>query len=549
MAAFCVQAQAGLNPETIRVWRFLDAQGTHFVLVNRDKVPIHRRWQLPWERPSLGQVLRHLASGGLVGHVPAAVGCVVLDLDESDDGGKSFMDRHPPFWDIPSRRSGGLHLYYLSRVQYGNRDWRMGSAAGQLRSRNGYVVIWDPRDLADMLVHRALSPFPPEDHPFPAAALGARPQPPRDWGQRTPPPRREPVERRHPPTQPALPGLEAPRRSQEPQEPREPQEAGRPAERRRPPTQPALPGLEAPRRSQERQEPQEAGRPAEWALREPPGRLRAARAPKGDAPGERNVRLFDAVRYFAYPLPRGRGGPAMYVQWGRFIQEYSAACNDMFAVPLSEGDVAKTARSVAKFCWANPSFGRPADLGRWDSGVQRRRSRLGVEARRRKVVDRNRLILALREEGRGIRAIGREIALSASQVSRVVRAGPPVLQNPITLSLGDGVDVSVESVPIEDYEIRNGCAADLRDETSQEPPEKQSEPSKLTSNTDENASPSPAKLSETAPVWVLRVARESGLTVDEVLRVARDAQGTGWRIRLSGEGLDRLQRRERGPPA
>ena len=115
MAAFCVQDQAVLDPETIRAWRFLDSQGCHFVLVNRDKIPIHRRWQLPWEKPSLDQVLRHLAGGGMVGHVPAAVGAVVLDLDESNDGGGAFMDAHPPYWDIPSRRSGGLHLYYNSR--------------------------------------------------------------------------------------------------------------------------------------------------------------------------------------------------------------------------------------------------------------------------------------------------------------------------------------------------------------------------------------------------------------------------------------------------
>ena len=127
----------------------------------------------------------------------------------------------------------------------------------------------------------------------------------------------------------------------------------------------------------------------------------------------------------------------MYAQWGLFIQEYAEACNEMFAAPLSDGDVAKTARSVSKFCWANPSFGRPADLGRWDSEVQRRRSRLGVEARRRKVLDRNRLIMALHEDGRGIRAIGREMDLSASQVCRVVQAGPLVLHNPITM-LGVG---------------------------------------------------------------------------------------------------------------
>ena len=182
MAAFRVQAQAGLDPETVRTYQFLDAQGVHFVLVNGEKVPIHRRWQLPWERPSLDKVLRHLAGGGLVGHVPAAVGCVVLDMDESDDDGEAFMDRHPPFWDSPSRRSGGLHLYYNSRVQYGNRNWRMGSAAGQLRSRNGFVVIWDAVALADMLAYRSMFEFSPEDQPFPAVALGARPQSPQGLG-------------------------------------------------------------------------------------------------------------------------------------------------------------------------------------------------------------------------------------------------------------------------------------------------------------------------------------------------------------------------------
>ena len=501
MASFRVQDQAGLDPETIRAWRFLDSQGCHFVLVNRDKIPIHRRWQLPWEKPSLNQVLRHLAGGGMVGHVPAAVGAVVLDLDESDDGGGAFMDVHPPYWDIPSRRSGGLHLYYNSLVQYGNRDWRMGSAAGQLRSRNGFVVIWDPHALADMLAHRAMSPFPPEDDVFPSAVLGARAQPPRDWGQRTPPPRREPAERRRP-------------------------------------SQPPLPGIAAPRRSQE---PQEAGRPPEWVLREPPGHLRAARAPKGNAPGERNQRLFDAVRYFAYSLPRGRGGPAMYAEWGRFILEYAEACNEMFAAPLSHGDVAKTARSVSKFCWANPSFGRPVDLGRWDSDVQRRRSRLGVLARQRRVVDRNRVIRAMHEEGRGIRAIGREMDLSASQVSRV-------LHDPITM-LGVGVWVgSVKSGQSEGYEIRNGFAADFQDETSQEQPVKQPKPAEIAGNTDENRLQSPARVSEAVPAWAMQVARESGLTVAEVLQLARDTLRTGWRIRLSGDGLDRLQRRERGPP-
>ena len=124
----------------------------------------------------------------------------------------------------------------------------------------------------------------------------------------------------------------------------------------------------------------------------------------------------------------------MFAAWQRFILDYAHSCNGQFAVPLSDGDVEKTARSVARFTWMNPSFGKPVDPGRRDSDVQRRRSRLGVLARQRRVVDRNRTILAMHEDGLGIRAIGREIDLSASQVCRVVQAGPPVLHNPVTSS-------------------------------------------------------------------------------------------------------------------
>ena len=511
MASFYAQDQAGLDPETSRVWRFLEAQGCHFVLVNQSKIPIHRRWQLPWERPSLDKVLRHLAGGGLVGHVPAAVGCVVLDMDESDDDGRQFMDRHPPFWDSPSRRSGGLHLYYNSRVQYGNKRWRMGNTGGEIRSRNGFVVIWDAVALAEMLAYRAMFDVSPEDQLFPAVALGARTQLPQDWGLRTPPPRREPAERRTPRQSP-LPGIEGP--------PRRPPESS------------------------------EVGRPAEWVVKDPPAHLRAVRAPNPAMalPGARNCELFDAVRFFAYALPRGRGGPTMYAEWARFILEYAHLCNEQFAVPLSDGDVEKTARSVARFTWATPSFGRPVDLGRWDSGVQRRRSRLGVLARQRRVVDRNRVIRAMREDGLGIRAIGREMALSASQVCRVVQAEPQVLHNPITSLVDWAPGWCLESGQSESYEIRNGCADKKYNETRHHKPEKQPEPANITDNPDETKPQHPAVSAEAVPAWARSVARESGLTVDEVMQLARDMLGTGWRIRLSGDGLDALQRRERGPP-
>ena len=167
-------------------------------------------------------------------------------------------------------------------------------------------------------------------------------------------------------------------------------------------------------------------------------------------------------------------------------------------------------------------------------------------ARRRKVVDRNRVILAMHEDGVGIRAIGREIDLSPAQVSRVV--GSPVLHNPITSSAVGVVVGSVKLGQSQDDEIRNGCAADFQDETSQEQPVKQPEQADKAGNTDENRLQSLARVSEPVPAWALQVARESGLTVAEVLQLARDTLGAGWRIRLSGQALDQLQRRERGPP-
>ena len=180
---------------------------------------------------------------------------------------------------------------------------------------------------------RRANPSPPvraqQRRPFPAIALGARSQVPRDYGMRTPPPRRQGQDRRLPP-QPSLESAGA--------------ATGAPA--RRP-------------------EVQDIRQPAEWVLRDPPAHLRRVRAPNPHlgVPGARNCELLDALRHFAYPLPRGRGGPAMYALWRRFLLQYARLCNNQYAAPLSDADVEKTARSVSRFTWLNPSFGRPARGG------------------------------------------------------------------------------------------------------------------------------------------------------------------------------------------
>ena len=501
-----VAAPPGLDPRTAQAYAYLHEQGVHFVLVGdtTKKVPIHQRWQLPWAAPSLEQVLRHLEQGCPVGHVPAAVGCVVLDVDESDDGGKVFMDRHPPFWDIPSRRAGGLHLYYLSRVQYGNGNWRMGRTGGQIRSRNGFVMIWDAFALADMLAHRSMMVVTPEDQPFPAIALGAKSQVPRDYGMRTAPPRRQQPERR-------------------------------------PPRQPALLNTHAPPRSREAQ------RPPEWVLRDPPAHLRWVRAPNPalGIPGARNCELFDSIRFFAYPLPRGRGGPEMYAVWTRFLLQYAQLCNDEYAVPLSDADVEKTARSVSKFTWLNPSFGRPTDPCRRDSQEQRRRSRLGVLARQRKVLDRNRRIARMHWDGRSNRAIAREIGLSPPQVGRIVKAARLSLwgfHNPITsggVQVGSGVGL------ILDDENRNGRADFSSNETIPEKSLNRLEPPILAPNTDEIASFMPSSPTPTVDKSAEGVDNRPSTWEEALLEGARRraAESRRWSERERWFWMDR------GPPA
>ena len=504
-----IAAPPGLDPRTAQAYAYLHGQGCHFVLVGDTtrKVPIHRRWQLPWTAPSLEQVLHHLEQGRPVGHVPAAVGCVVLDVDESDDGGQTFMNRHPPFWDIPSRRAGGLHLYYLSRVQYGNRDWRMGHTGGQIRSRNGFVMIWDPFALADMLAHRSMMTVTPEDQPFPAAAMGARSQVPRDYGMHTPPPRRQTPERRLPP-QPS------------------------------PATYPEISLV--PNRIPDAQ------RPPEWVLGEPPAHLRWVRAPNPalGIPGARNCELFDSVRHFAYPLPRGRGGPEQHAVWTRFLLQYAQLCNDEYAVPLSEGDVEKTARSVAKFTWLNPSFGRSADPGRQDPQEQRRRSRLGVLARQGKVLDRNRRIARLHWDGRSNRAIAREIGLSPPQVGRIVKAalisrGP--FHNPLTSDAA--LDVSGGGMSVDD-ENRNGRAADSDDETQQQHYDKQPDTPLESAESGESKQATPPRATS--------IVDNPGGSVDNPLSIWEEALLEGGRRRAE-ETRRRAEREgsswtERGPP-
>ena len=128
----------------------LAEEGAHFVLCGADKRPKAKAWH---KTPaSLDAALRH---DGLVGVVPASLGCIVVDVDE---GGAAAADAvisqlGLPLAKVPTQRAGGFHIWYRSRDAHeiGNRAWRH----GDIRGAKGQAILWAPDLVAEGLARKA----------------------------------------------------------------------------------------------------------------------------------------------------------------------------------------------------------------------------------------------------------------------------------------------------------------------------------------------------------------------------------------------------------
>ena len=131
----------------------LDARGAHFVLARADKSAIGQGWQK--HRRTLDEVLRHLEEGGLVGVIPASLGCTVVDVDTGGEkalqGVRTLLG--DPVGTVPSRGPERWHLWYRSAdATVGNRKWLLpGGGSGEIFGSRGQVVLWNPPVLAEAL--------------------------------------------------------------------------------------------------------------------------------------------------------------------------------------------------------------------------------------------------------------------------------------------------------------------------------------------------------------------------------------------------------------
>ena len=423
--------RARLPRELVLSVTYLYGEGAHLLLVHnspdpdRHKRPLWRGWQLPALRPTLQQCLEHLAGGGLLGLLPASIGLLVVDIDEaSKDGLANWIDRYPPLGDVPSQQPGRTHLYYSSGIPYHNRNklqLRRYGISLEIRSRHGFVILWDPEAVAEIVAERSMSSSTRGITRLPRTVLGLKisrhpwePVAAIQGHHELPPSRRTPARRR-------------------------PRNSGGFEE-----TLPAA--------------------PASWTLPDPPEHLLQVQD------GNRNNQIFDAVRRPVYQLPRGKGGEAMRIRWYALVEEYTEWCNRLLPVPMRPARVQSTARSIARFTWSNPSFGRGDVMGWKDPVRQREKARISARVRQEQRRPRNCRIVELHGSGWTIERIARQEGLSWIQTWRIVgkdRAEPGIYHQPIAPP-GKG---EVEGVELRgNYEKRHGCAADSFNENRPQQP-------------------------------------------------------------------------------
>ena len=131
--------------EALRALEALHSRGAHFLLAAVDKRPMAQGWQKT--SADLAAVVAHAQAGGLVGVIPASLGCFVVDVDEGGTAGVEALQEAlgAPLTAIATRREGGYHVWYRAPDgAVGNQRWRLNGAAGDIRGSKGYVILWEP---------------------------------------------------------------------------------------------------------------------------------------------------------------------------------------------------------------------------------------------------------------------------------------------------------------------------------------------------------------------------------------------------------------------
>ena len=134
--------------------------------------------------------------------------------------------------------------------------------------------------------------------------------------------------------------------------------------------------------------------------------------------GARNLRLFDAVRFWCYSINKGLDVDVH--AWMRRVRVHAMECNRRLPEPVTIEEVQEMAKSISTWCWSGGG-------ARWhfdhSSAVQRRRALKLGRMRRAKVADRDKAIIDAYLQGASMRSIAREWGLYLRAVQHVLKRG------------------------------------------------------------------------------------------------------------------------------
>ena len=133
-------------------------------------------------------------------------------------------------------------------------------------------------------------------------------------------------------------------------------------------------------------------------------------------PGQRNLALFDHVRFWAYKASLGRD----LDEWHKRVEYHANNLNRFFSVSLETQEVGDIAYSVATWTWARPALNHAPE-------VQAARGRRSGQSRRDAKAGRNLTIRDLKDDGWTVEDIAAIIGIHQRTVYRAMQSQQPTL--------------------------------------------------------------------------------------------------------------------------
>ena len=130
----------------------LEEAGARFVFSRQpSKKPSEDDWLNLWHTAEHVHHWLEVGPECIVGVVPASLGCVVIDIDGGDPK-DIFAVLGDPLLVHPSSKPDRFHAWYAHPGgTIPNAKYLVGTATGDIRGDNGYIVLWQPEQVAGML--------------------------------------------------------------------------------------------------------------------------------------------------------------------------------------------------------------------------------------------------------------------------------------------------------------------------------------------------------------------------------------------------------------